>query len=206
MLWIVGILAALVVLICCIRMGVLVTFAGQSAVVELKIALFHIQCYPAKENGKAAQKQAETAAKAGDQAVKKELPKFEDIREAAKALWPPLRRALGRLGRGIRVDPLDLRVILGGARDPAQTARMYGYLHAGIWTIMPAMEELVEIRKPYLHVGVDYENTETILHGQIGISARLGTLLRAALSAGIPAIRWFLQHRKNMSAPTQAAA
>lgn len=51
MLWIVGILAALVVLICCIRMGVLVTFAGQSAVVELKIALFHIQCYPAKENG-----------------------------------------------------------------------------------------------------------------------------------------------------------
>ena len=133
MLWIVGILAALVVLICCIRMGVLVTFAGQSAVVELKIALFHIQCYPAKENGKAAQKQAETAAKAVDKAVKKELPKFEDIREAAKALWPPLRRALGRLGRGIRVDPLDLRVILGGARDPAQTARMYGYLHAGIW-------------------------------------------------------------------------
>lgn len=95
MLWIVGILAALVVLICCIRMGVLVTFAGQSAVVELKIALFHIQCYPAKENGKAAQKQAETAAKAVDKAVKKELPKFEDIREAAKALWPPLRRALG---------------------------------------------------------------------------------------------------------------
>ena len=91
-------------------------------------------------------------------------------------------------------------------RGHSQTARMYGYLHAGIWTIMPAMEELVEIRKPYLHVGVDYENTETILHGQIGVSARLGTLLRAALSAGIPAIRWFLQHRKNMSAPTQAAA
>ena len=88
MLWIVGILAALVVLICCIRMGVLVTFAGQSAVVELQIALFHIQCYPAKENGKAAQKQSETAAK-GAAEVRRYSGSCESaLATAAASPWP----------------------------------------------------------------------------------------------------------------------
>ena len=95
------------------------------------------------------------------------------------------------------MDPLRLSLTIGGEEDPADAAQLYGEVHGAVWTVMPAAEQLVDIRDPYIHVGIDFDAQTTTADGTLGISIRLGTVLRMAFSLGLPAIRWFLNFQKN---------
>lgn len=210
-LWILGVLAALIVLLCLIRVGVWVILTDGTVTVDVTVSLFHIRVFPGKETVKKAEKKTEEAAEDAEKAAKKKLPKitFADLREAAGMLWPPLKRALNRSRRGIRVKPLTLSVTLGGAEDPAGAAQMYGWLQTAVWTGMPLLERLLEVRNPSIHMGLDFEAPETAVTGAVGISIRIGTLLAVAFGVGIPALRWFLRFRKRQKTverPTKAAA
>lgn len=200
-LWILGILAALILLLCWTRVGIHVVLQRENTSVDAKIGLFHIQLLPVKEKTKKAEKKPEKPQKkkaTKGEKQKKALPKIalEDIKDAIHTLAPPLKKALARTRRGIRVHPLDLRITLGGSEDPAATAEQYGYLHAGVWTVMPVLEELLVIPDPYIHVGIDFDAPETVLEGEVGISIRIGTLLAVGFGIGIPALRWFLRFQK----------
>lgn len=202
--WILGILAVLailLVLLCLMWVGVRVTLTPDSQVVDVKIALIRFRIYPAKRKEKKEKKQAkktETSAKSGKTEKKKSLPKIKlrDIKDAVRTLWPPLKRALERTRKGIRIHPLDLSVTLGGLKDPAETAKLYAYLHAGMWTAMPLLEKVIDIPDPHLHVGMDFSEPEMLLEGEAALKAHVGTLLLAALQVGIPALKWFLRWKK----------
>ena len=93
--------------------------------------------------------------------------------------------------------------------DPAKVSELYGYLHSGMWSGMPVLEEGLDIPDPHLHIGIDFNTEKTVVEGKLGITARIGTLLAAGLCVGIPALRWFLKYRKKMkkqTLATQAAA
>ena len=201
--WILGILAALLVLfllLCLMWVGVRVTLTEDSQVVDVKIGPVRFRIYPAKQKEKKKQKQAKKAAKSGQTETKKKraLPKckLKDIKDAVRTLWPPLKRALERTRKGIRIHPLDLSVTLGGADDPAEAAKLYAYLHAGMWTAMPLLEKVIDIPDPHLHVGMSFREEKTILEGEAALKAHVGTLLLAALGVGIPALKWFLRWKK----------
>lgn len=211
-LWILGILAALIVLVCWTRVGIHVALQREHTTVDAKIGPFHIRLFPGKEKAKKAEKQPKKPKKdktteTGKQ--KKALPKvtLADIKDAVRTLAPPLKKALARTRRGIRIQPLDLRMTLGGSEDPAAAAEQYGYLHAGVWTAMPVLEELLVIPDPYIHVGIDFDARETVLEGEVGVSIRIGTLLAVGLGVGIPALQWFLrfQKRQNQQPKTEPA-
>lgn len=217
LLWILGILAALILLLCWTRVGIQAAFGGGALTLDARVGFIHIRILPAKKKKEKAAETAKKAEKKAKETVKKSkapLPKpsLDDIRDAVRTLAPPLKRALGRTRRGIRVHPLQLRVTVGEREDPAAAAELYGYLHAGIWTGMPVLEQLLVIPAPYIHIGIDFDAPDTIAEGELGVSARIGTLLAAALGVGIPALRWFLryqkQHQKQTLAktPEQAAA
>ena len=202
--WILGILAVLailLVLLCLMWVGVRVTLTPDSQVVDVKIGLIRFRIYPAKRKEKKEKKQAkeaETSAKSGKTEKKKSLPKIKlrDIKDAVRTLWPPLKRALERTRKGIRIHPLNLSVTLGGLKDPAETAKLYAYLHAGMWTAMPLLEKVIDIPDPHLHVGMDFSEPEMLLEGEAALKAHVGTLLLAALQVGIPALKWFLRWKK----------
>ena len=202
--WILGILAVLailLVLLCLMWVGVRVTLTPDSQVVDVKIGLLRFRIYPAKRKEKKEKKQAkeaETSAKSGKTEKKKSLPKIKlrDIKDAVRTLWPPLKRALERTRKGIRIHPLNLSVTLGGLKDPAETAKLYAYLHAGMWTAMPLLEKVIDIPDPHLHVGMDFSEPEMLLEGEAALKAHVGTLLLAALQVGIPALKWFLRWKK----------
>ena len=61
---------------------------------------------------------------------------------------------------------------------------------------MPLLEQLLVIPEPSIHIGIDFDAPETSVEGEVGLSARIGTLLRVALTIGIPSLRWFLRWRK----------
>lgn len=201
-LWILGVLAALLLLLCLTRVGARVVLKDGSATVDAKVSVFRIRVYPKKEKPEAEQKDKKKKEKG--KGSKKTFPKpsLEDIKDAAKTLWPPLKKTVGRVRRGIRIHPMNLSLTLGGQEEPDKTAELYGYLHSGMWSVMPVLEEGLDIPDPHLHIGIDFTSEQAVVEGELGVTARIGTLLRAGLTVGIPALRWFLKYRKKMKQQT----
>lgn len=201
-LWILGVLLALIVLLCLTRIGVHAIFGGEVLLLDAKVGWFRIHILPAKEPNKKEKerrKETEKAKKPEEKAAKKPpfpKPSFADIKDAASTLWPPLKRALDRTRRGLRIDPLDLGVTIGGSEDPASAAQLYGELYAAVWSAMPVLERLLVIPSPHIHIGINFNETKSKLEGEVGISARVGTLLAVAFTIGFPALKWFLQYKK----------
>ena len=200
-LWILGILLALLVLLCLTRVGVHALF-GDALALDAKIGPFRIHILPGKKQDKKREKRAKEpkeAEKSEEKAEKKPcFPKssMADIREAVSVLWPPLKRALNRTRRGVRIHPMDLCVTLGGQEDPAAAAQLYGEAHAGVWAVMPVLERLLVIPEPHIHIGIDFNASETKVEGELGVTARVGTLLAVGATVAFPALKWFLRYRK----------
>ena len=193
-LWILGILLALLVLLCLTRVGVHALF-GDALALDAKIGPFRIHILPGKKQDKKREKRA----KEPKEAEKKPCfpkPFMADIREAVSVLWPPLKRALNRTRRGVRIHPMDLCVTLGGQEDPAAAAQLYGEAHAGVWAVMPVLERLLVIPEPHIHIGIDFNASETKVEGELGVTARVGTLLAVGATVAFPALKWFLRYRK----------
>lgn len=200
-LWILGILLALIVLLCVTRVGIHAVF-GETLLLDAKIGWFRIHILPAKEPNKKKKergKETKKAKKPEEKVEKKSTfpkPSIADIRDVVSTLWPPLKRALDRTRRGLRIDPLDLSVILGGSEDPASAAQMYGELNAVVWSAMPVLERLLVIPSPHIHIGINFNEAKTKLEGEVGVSARIGTLLAVGATVGFPALKWFLRYQK----------
>ena len=200
-LWILGILAALILLLCLTRVGVHALF-GDALALDAKIGPFRIHILPGKKQDKKREKRAKEpkeAEKSEEKAEKKPCfpkPSMADIREAVSVLWPPLKRALNRTRRGVRIHPMDLCVTLSGQEDPAAAAQLYGEAHAGVWAVMPVLERLLVIPEPHIHIGIDFNASETKVEGELGVTARVGTLLAVGATVAFPALKWFLRYRK----------
>ena len=212
-LWILGILIVLAVLICRTRIGVRVRFGEAPPAAVLTIGPFRIPLTgePEKEprqKPQQAKKREKRPKKSEKEEKKPAFPKVTatDVNEAAQTMWPPLKKALGRIRRGIRVDPMTVSVTIGAADDPAAGAETYGMAHGLVWTVMPALEKLIEIPDPGIHVGLDFESSVTGVRGEIGVKARIGTLLAVALQVGLPVLGWLSDWKKKHQAdpPKQA--
>ena len=75
---------------------------------------------------------------------------------------------------------------------------------------MPVLEQLLTVKDPQIHVGLDFKNEQTVVVGEAELSLRLGTGLRVAAGMAVPALRWFVNmqrqaHRKESSKVKTAA-
>lgn len=195
-LWIFAVLAVLLLLLCLIRVGVLVRF-GNELIVTVRLGVFRFQVFPEKKRTKEKQKpkrKPPQSAKGKKQAFPK--PTFSDVHEAVGVLWPSIKKALGRSRRGIRIDPMELSVVLGGQEEPADAAQQYGTLQGTVWTVVPALEQLLVLPHPRIHIDIDFSAETVRASGQVGLSARIGTLVRIGLTLAIPALQWLLTYLK----------
>ena len=207
--WILAVLALLVLIFCLLPVGVRAVFTQAAVTVTVFVGPVRVQVYPQREK----RPQPETPAEQPETPRKKskrQLPPLEELRRAAQTLWPPLRRALARTRRGVQVTPLTLSVTLGGARDPAGTAELYGWLHGAVWGGMPVLERLLVIPDPRIHIGMDFDAEAARLEGSAGLRARVGTLLAVGLGVAVPALRWLMEMEKRKrdrkSAPSEQDA
>lgn len=195
--WVLGILALLILLLCRTRAGVLVTL-GDALWVDVKLGWFRFQAVPGREKQKKNPKKKDETVRDGGAEEKKSRskPSLEEIRDAVRTLLPPLKRALARTRRGIRVEPLRLSLTLGGREDPAAAAKLYGELNAAVWAGMPQLERLLDIPDPRIHIEVDFDAEGSRTEGSVGIAIRIGTALAVGFGIGIPALRWLLRYMR----------
>lgn len=203
-LWILGAVIVLIVLLLWTRVGVWAAFGGGELRLDVKFGLLRVHILPAKPKKPKAEKppKEKKKKKRPKEEPKGEKPKpklsftLEDGKDALRSLLPPLKRALRRFGRGIRVRPLRLSLTLPGLEDPAAAAENYGKLQAAVWGGMPQLERLLDIRDPYIHTDVDFLAEDMALEGEAGVTLRIGTLLAMGFGLAFPALGWFLRWRK----------
>jgi hypothetical protein len=201
-LWILGILIILAVLICRTRIGVRVRF-GEAPAAVLTIGPFRVPLTgePEKEARQKPEQAKKREKKPQKKAKKSAFPKVTaaDVKEAAERLWPPLRKALSRTRRSVRLDPMTVSVTIGAAEDPAAGAEVYGWASGAMYNIMPALEELVRVPDPSVHIGLDFDSPATLCAGEIGVSVRIGTAIAVAFGVGVPALRWLTALREKQT-------
>ena len=203
-----GILLLLVV-VWLLRVGVDVRF-GDELRVAVKIGPAKITVLPQQEKKKKPkkekpQKEKKTEKKPAEKKGKKKSPfTFSDIRSAVPVLFEALKKALGKIRRRMRIDPLDVCVIFAGD-DPAKVAETYGWANSAMWTMMPQLERLLQIPDPHIHLGVDYERYDLHAEGRVGVTFRVGDLIVIGLTLAIPALKWYLGWRKEVKRREEAA-
>ena len=211
MLCILVVILLAVALLCLLRVRMTAEFK-PAVILTLYVGPVRKQIYPGanREDGKSSVKKKKATAPRKDGQKKLPKPGFSDIRDAYETLKPALLKALQRTHHGIRIVPLTLSVIFGGVEDPAAAAEHFGYANAVVWSLMPALERLIKIPDPHIHLDVDFEAEKLCVTGSVGIDVRIGTILLVAFGLAIPALRWLLKYSKENNTekrqPVQASS
>ncbi len=200
--WIIlGVIAALIAMLLCLRVGVTASF-GEELRVTAQIGPATVQIIPPPEKKPAKEKPKKAAAKAEKKPKRKKKPDIhltlEDIRGGLHAVWQSIQGALRRAGKRIRIDPLRLSFVFGD-EDPVNTAQWYGWANSAMWAVMPRLEEMIHMPDPRIHMEMDFTAAETKISGTVGASYRIGDLLAIGFAAIGPVLKFgipFLRKQK----------
>lgn len=83
---------------------------------------------------------------------------------------------LNDLRRKIRIDHLDVKVILAGG-DPCDLAVNYGRAWAAVGNLLPRLERVFVIRKRNIDVECDFTADETLINAGLELTITIGRVL-----------------------------
>lgn len=143
-----------------------------------------------KEADKAAKKAQQQAAK-DKAAAEKRLRKAQGIEEPKDEkggswtdflpLVKEVFRFLKDFGRKLRIDNLEMKLIMGGG-DPSNLAINYGRAWAALGNLLPQLEKLFVIKKRDLEIECDFTASETLVIARLDLTITLGRLLAAVFT------------------------
>ena len=193
--WIIlGVIAALIVVILCLRVGVTASF-GEELRVTARIGPVTMQIIPPPEK-KPKKAKPEKAAKDEKKPKEKKKPDIHLTFEEG---------ALRRAGKRIRIDPMRLSFVFAD-EDPVNTAQWYGWANTAMWTVMPRLEEWIHIPDPHIHMEMDFTAAETKVSGTVGASYRIGDLLAIGFAAAGPVLKFGIPFLRKQKAIKKAEA
>lgn len=210
--WIIlGVIAALIVVILCLRVSVTASF-GDELHVTAQIGPVKLQVVPPPEKKPKKEKPKKRESGGDRQAAGQGEEKAESPpdcrrypRRAERRMARHTRGAAPAPGRRIRIDPMRVSIVLGD-ENPANTAEWYGWVNAAVWTVMPWLEKTVHMPDPQVHMEMDFNAFETKVSGTVGISYRIGDLLAIGFAAAGPLLRFLLPFLKRQKAMKKEAA
>lgn len=174
--------------------GILADFRDQ-ATVQLKVGFLRFTVYPERKKGTPKKEKTPKNQKKEDEKPKetpqeesrkaKTGPTPQQILYSIEKLLPVVFRALGRVGRRMRIDPLEVHVVFAG-EDPADVAILYGRCQALVAALLPLVEERVTIRHRDVRLETDFQGERTVITGRIGVRLLVwdGLVLLSTLVAG----------------------
>ena len=185
----------ILILIAILPIGVSATYDADGPRVSLIASVVHIPVYPAKkkekkEKTKKKQKTKQTTSKTAPKKAK-EKKKGGSVQDFLPIVDLVLD-FLSAFGRKLRVNHLNLRLILGGS-DPSDLALNYGKGWAVLGNLMPLLEKAFVIQKRDLEVECDFLADKTTITARIDISITIGRVLSLVIVNGIPILREFLK-------------
>ena len=169
--WLWLVLAGLLILLLCLRVGVRIALEEGSFAAWLLVGPKPVQVYPPKK------KKPATAPKKPKE-NKKSAPKSEKPKPTVHALCQYAKlglSAFGALIRGLRVDLLRLYAVIH-SEDAAQTAIQYGAACAAVTGILPVLDSTLRIQKKDIQIDAGFQGQGSLLL-DLQITAAIGRLL-----------------------------
>ena len=99
---------------------------------------------------------------------------------------------LGEFRRKLRVDRLEMKLILGGG-DPATLGINYGKAWAAVGNLMPQLERFFVIKKRDVEVECDFTAEKTLIDAHLELTITLGRLLQLGARYGIRVLREYFK-------------
>lgn len=99
---------------------------------------------------------------------------------------------LGEFRRKLRVDRLELKLILAGG-DPCNLAINYGKAWAAVGNLMPQLERFFVIKKRDVNVECDFTGSQTLIIARLQITITIGRIVSMAVRYAIRALREYLK-------------
>lgn len=190
------IVAAVLILICLIPLGVRAVYSAEGFRLWLLIGPVKIFLLPKKKTEeKPAKKQKKSPNNTGKQEKKQEETKETGSLRDFLPLLDVAKRLLGSFFRKIRIRRLEVKLVLAGD-DPCDLAVNYGRTWAATGGIIPILEELFVIKKRDVQIGCDFTAEETKIYAAADITILIGRLLGRIGVYGYQALREFLKIRK----------
>lgn len=201
---IVGVLLLLLVILLLIPARVRVSYENGAFTACARYGSFRIPLYPRPEKKapevplqkEAARLESGAATAQAEQTGKKKLAlNAEQIFYLLERLPPILGRALKRVGKRIRIEPLKIHLLVAGS-DPADTARLYGNIQAALASGLPVLHRMVRIREQDIQLFLDFQEEELDCIADVGISMRPLDALVIGLCAGASALKCYMGFKK----------
>lgn len=196
-----GVLALLVAALLALRVGVLVGYDRGAPWARLCLGPARITLWPRKPKRPKRKKRPKRPQTGQKQKAAKPRPKLTPA--LVRAMLGPIRAALARLRRAVRIDTVALRLIWA-EEDPADAAIHYGRLWAVLEGAMALLRANVTVRDDDLALTIDFTRERPELVSlRFGASAALGRLIGIAVLAAVGILRALLsEKRRTRTAPT----
>lgn len=198
-------IAAALFLLSLLRVGVHIAFGDELRVTALA-GPARIQVLPKPDKPKKEKPAKEKKSEDGKKKEKKLSLTAENIRTVLPAVWESLKKGLRATRRRLRIEPMRVSAVLAGAIDPAGAAELYGYINAGMWTVMPQLEKLTRMPDPRIHTEIDFDASELKVSGEVGLSFQIRDFFAIGWAFARPLLRWFMAMRKRKKAAIRAKA
>ena len=192
--WIVlGAVFLLLLLVSSVRVGGELTYSPSGLLVQIRIGFWRLTVYPLKRRENS------------HPPKEKPRPPWPPAQEGnlqagslglLRELLPLVAEAAGQLRRKLRVDRLDLKLVLA-AGDPAAAALAFGGANAALGMIFPPLEQNFHIRTHRIQTAVDFDRkTPAVnLHAIFTMTIRQGFAF--AFHLGRKALPVFLRYRQD---------
>lgn len=189
-----GVLALLAVT----PIGIRLRYNSDGIFLQAVAGLIRITLLPKKKKAKEKEKPDSKQKRPAGKAAKDGKTASASQKEQGGSLtdfWPLVKVGLDFLGefrRKLRLDNLELKLILGGG-DPDDLAANYGKAWAALGNLMPQLDRIFVIRKRNIEVECDFvaDQTSVIVHVQVTIT--IGRLLAILVRYGIRGVREYLK-------------
>lgn len=186
--------AAVLALLAVLPLGITATYAEDGPVARLIAGPIRIRLYPSKNKKEKKKEKEEKVAKpktakskTEKKATKEKGGSFSDFLPLVKLLF----ELLGDFGRKLRVNRLELRLIMAGD-DPCDLAMNYGKAWAALGNLMPQLERLFVIKKRDVEVECDFTLDKTLIFARLDLTITLGRLLSLGVYHGVRILRQYL--------------
>lgn len=182
-----------------LRLGARFTLA-ETPRLWLRLGPLRLTLYPRKEKKRKRAEEPKEPRQEEEQKprpARRRLPRLspDEVIDLLETALPALGRTARRACSRLRIDPLELTVVVGDP-DPAAAAAVFGAANAAMFRLMPLAEERFDIPDPSLHLRVDFDAAAPSARGTAGVSLRVCDLFAIAFTLAVPMLRWYLRFRR----------
>lgn len=183
--WLIALAA--VALICFVPIGVSARYDGNGPLVKVIAGPFRTTVVPGKKKAKAkkpAKDKKESDPKSATSGQKAKGGSWADFRPLVDAVLD----FLGDFGRKLRVNRLELDVVLAG-EDPCDLAINYGRANAALGGLISQLERIFVIKKRNTQVQCDFLAEKTLVAARLDLTITIGRLFHLGFRHGIRGLR-----------------